>query len=473
MCLFSLTVWEEHPYIGGQQLRDWGRTMRRRRGTRRSLVWACRAGAQFSGAVGPQGPSQGEPCGEGNCCLHAHSGLGAHSWKGQGVGAGGRLGAQPGGGGGEEGRVGVRLRGVAGSSGGGHDGERGLSEAVRGRMYVPQGLWEAWGLLWGWGSGVLRWWLGWQPRDRDQTMRKMRRRCWQRFGQAQVGRWSAEPQGWWPGNTSLCVLWACWRSGSAGRTPRRDRASPQCGCGGGASCWAGWWSSSHKSHRWKASLLHRFTNKSWMCEDDILYQSKRVATTQRKYDASKSNPVLLKGMVTKLIKALWMTKLTFPFNHSLFRRQQFPFKNANKLPSWIVGLCCQPTHSTGSYYNSHFEERRCEIEQQQLRWNAALINLPPWSHWMCLPPPTQPSINRMLKGSVNALFWHGECEAPPNQLNIKRWQLMCPFCVTVTFCTHRKPWGICVQWTKLGEFVLNMCADYYRAWLGVSPPVWG
>ena len=260
---------------GGQQLRDWGRTMRRRGGTRRSLVWACRAGAQFSGAVGPRGPFQGEPCGEGNCCLRVHSGLGAHSWKGQGVGAGGRLGAQPGGGGGEEGRVGVRLRGVAGSSRGGDDGERGLSEAVRGRMCVPQGLWEAWALLLGSGPRVLRWWLGWQPRDRDQTMRR-RRRCWQRFGQAQVGRWSAEPQGWWPGNTSLCVLWACWRSGSAGHTPRRDRASPRCGCGGGASCWAGWWSSSHKSHRWKASLLHRFTNKSRMCEEDMQYQSKRL-----------------------------------------------------------------------------------------------------------------------------------------------------------------------------------------------------
>lgn len=65
------------------------------------------------------------------------------------MGAGGRLGAQPGGGGGEEGRVGVRLKGVAGSWGGGDDGERGLSEAVRGRMCVPQSLWEAWGLLWG------------------------------------------------------------------------------------------------------------------------------------------------------------------------------------------------------------------------------------------------------------------------------------------------------------------------------------
>lgn len=52
-----------------------------------------------------------------------------------------------------------------------------------------------------------------------------------------------------------------------------------------------------------------------------------------------------------------------------------------------------------------FEERRCESEQQQLRWNATLINLPPWSHWMCLLPPTQPAINRLLKGSPNALFW--------------------------------------------------------------------
>lgn len=39
---------------------------------------------------------------------------------------------------------------------------------------------------------------------------------------------------------------------------------------------------------------------------------------------------------------------------------------------------------------------------------------------MCLLPPTQPSINRLLKGSVNALFWHVMCEAPPNELNIKK-----------------------------------------------------
>lgn len=63
------------------------------------------------------------------------------------MGAGGRLGEQPGGGGGEVGRVEVRLRGVAGLSGGGRDGERGMCGAARGRMCVPQGLVEAWALL--------------------------------------------------------------------------------------------------------------------------------------------------------------------------------------------------------------------------------------------------------------------------------------------------------------------------------------
>lgn len=63
------------------------------------------------------------------------------------MGAGGRLGARPGGGGGEEGRVGVCLRGVAVLSEGGDDGERGSSGAVRGRMCVPQGLVGAWVLL--------------------------------------------------------------------------------------------------------------------------------------------------------------------------------------------------------------------------------------------------------------------------------------------------------------------------------------
>lgn len=61
--------------------------------------------------------------------------------------AGGRLGAQQGGGGSEEGRVGVCLRGAAGSSvGEGGDG-RGLSGAVHGRMCVPRGLGGLRGLL--------------------------------------------------------------------------------------------------------------------------------------------------------------------------------------------------------------------------------------------------------------------------------------------------------------------------------------
>lgn len=46
--------------------------------TRRRLVWACRAGAQFSGAVGLLDPCQEGACGAGSCCPHAHSGLGAH-----------------------------------------------------------------------------------------------------------------------------------------------------------------------------------------------------------------------------------------------------------------------------------------------------------------------------------------------------------------------------------------------------------
>lgn len=63
------------------------------------------------------------------------------------MGASGRLGARPGGGGGEVGHVGVYLRGVAGLSGGGDDGEMGLNGAVRGKMCVPQGLLEAWAPL--------------------------------------------------------------------------------------------------------------------------------------------------------------------------------------------------------------------------------------------------------------------------------------------------------------------------------------
>lgn len=56
------------------------------------------------------------------------------------MGAGGRLGARPGGGEGGVGHVGVRLRGVAGLLVGGDDGEKGLSGAARGRMCVPWGL---------------------------------------------------------------------------------------------------------------------------------------------------------------------------------------------------------------------------------------------------------------------------------------------------------------------------------------------
>lgn len=39
---------------------------------------------------------------------------------------------------------------------------------------------------------------------------------------------------------------------------------------------------------------------------------------------------------------------------------------------------------------------------------------------MCLLLPTQASINRLLKGSVNALSVHIMREAPPNHLNIKK-----------------------------------------------------
>lgn len=45
------------------------------------------------------------------------------------------------------GRVGACLRGVAGLSEGGDDGERGLNGAARGRTCVPQDLAEAWVLL--------------------------------------------------------------------------------------------------------------------------------------------------------------------------------------------------------------------------------------------------------------------------------------------------------------------------------------
>lgn len=119
-----------------------------------------------------------------------------------------------------------------------------------------------------------------------------------------------------------------------------------------------------------------------------------------------------------------------------------------------MGLCCQPTHSTGSYYNSHFEERRCEIEQQQLRWNAALINLPPWSHWMCLPPPTQPSINRMLKGSVNALFWHGKwSSSKPTEYQkvtanvpvLCNCYILRPLETMKNLCAVNQTWGVCVE----------------------------
>lgn len=63
------------------------------------------------------------------------------------MGAGGRLGARPGGGGGEAGHVGACLRGAAGLSEGGGDGVMGLSGAVRGRTCDPWGLVEARALL--------------------------------------------------------------------------------------------------------------------------------------------------------------------------------------------------------------------------------------------------------------------------------------------------------------------------------------
>lgn len=63
------------------------------------------------------------------------------------MGVGGRLGARPGDGVGEVAHVGVRLRGVAGLPVGVDDGETGLSGAAHGRMCVPRGLVEAWGLL--------------------------------------------------------------------------------------------------------------------------------------------------------------------------------------------------------------------------------------------------------------------------------------------------------------------------------------
>lgn len=74
------------------------------------------------------------------------------------MGAGERLGARPGGGGGEVERAGVHSRGVVELSWGGDDGERGLSGAAHGRRCVLRGLVKAWALLLG--PGLLWWWPG-------------------------------------------------------------------------------------------------------------------------------------------------------------------------------------------------------------------------------------------------------------------------------------------------------------------------
>lgn len=65
------------------------------------------------------------------------------------MGASERQGVRPGGGGGEEGRVGVHSRGAVELLWGRDDGERGLSEVAHGRRCVPRSLAEASGLLWG------------------------------------------------------------------------------------------------------------------------------------------------------------------------------------------------------------------------------------------------------------------------------------------------------------------------------------
>lgn len=116
-------------------------------------------------------------------------------------------------------------------------------------------------------------------------------------------------------------------------------------------------------------------------------------------------------------------------------------KNANKLPSWIE-VSLLSTYPLGrKLLQAHFEKKRCESEQQQLHWNAALINLLPGSHWMCLPLPTQASINRLLKGSVKASFLHIMREAPLKHLNVKRWRLMCSSSVALQH-SRRNNWKL-------------------------------
>lgn len=125
------------------------------------------------------------------------------------------------------------------------------------------------------------------------------------------------------------------------------------------------------------------------------------------------------------------------------------------------GLRRQPAHSAGSYYDSHFEERRCESEQRQLRWNAALINLPPWSRWMRLLPPTQPS-NRLLKGSVNAsCLAHYVWSSLQSRLNIKK-----VTAYVLVFCD----WNTAQKQAAKKVFLWCLTAPvYYRTALGVSP----
>lgn len=92
---------------------------------------------------------------------------------------------------------------------------------------------------------------------------------------------------------------------------------------------------------------------------------------------------------------------------------------------------------------------------------------------MCLLPPTQPSINRLLKGSLNALSWHVMCDALPNQLNIKKVTVnVLVFCNRYITLTRNCEKSVCSE-PNFGSLCLNMCAAYYRARLGVSPPAGG
>lgn len=89
---------------------------------------------------------------------------------------------------------------------------------------------------------------------------------------------------------------ACWRSESAGRTPRRGRASPRCGCDGGASCSADSWSSSRRSHRCTASLLQRQAHEK-LKTPFCLWLFKRIIT--RLYGSNHS--ILFRGALRHLL----------------------------------------------------------------------------------------------------------------------------------------------------------------------------